>query len=214
MKQSKEFLIGTAILQVGYPDEALPWLEKASADQSAPYLSNLGACLRQLSRFEESSTALEQALVIDPSFYNAYSNMGMLFSDLGQFEEAEQSYGRAQRLAPHDVTVALNLAMARLRLGKWDSDTWRLWEFGRSAYNWMYPKIPRWTGKENIAGKRLLVCREGGFGDAIMYLRWCADLQRMGASVHFWVWDRLVPLLAGHPWITRILPAKKDDVFH
>ncbi len=208
---SKEFQIGTAILSVGHPDEAVSWLEKGigTMPQSVHAWSNLGACYRQLSRFEESESALKKATALDPFSHQAFSNLGMLYSDLGKFDVSEPLFERAHSLSPRDTQLSLNLAMARLRSGKWDAKTWALWEYGRSPNDWAYPKIPRWTGRENIRGKRILVCREGGYGDAFLYLRWFPQVRALGAkAITFWVWESAMSLLEGHPWIDALLPAQ------
>jgi hypothetical protein len=51
--------------------------------------------------------------------------------------------------------------------------------------------IPRWRG-EDLAGKRILVVGEEGFGDQIMYARFVRELQRVGALVGWLV----TPVLA------------------
>ena len=208
---SKEFQIGTAILSAGYPDEALAWFERSisTMPDSVHLWSNMGACLRQLSRFEESEKSLKKASTLDPFSHHVFANMGMLYSDLGRFDVSEPLFERAHELNPRDAQLCLNLAMARLRSGKWDEKTWALWEYGRTPNDWAYPKIPRWTGRENIEGKRILVCREGGYGDAFLYLRWFPQVRALGAkSITFWVWESVMSLLEGHPWIDHLLPAQ------
>jgi len=69
--------------------------------------------------------------------------------------------------------------------------------FGRFIGAWKpLPGIPIWQGEDNLAGKRILVNRDGGFGDGIMFARWLPELSRRGAfGVGYRVWDSMAPLL-------------------
>ena len=92
-----------------------------------------------------------------------------------------------------------------MRYGKFQL-AWPLWEKARYHTSfWEVPGIPLWTGEEPLEGKRILVFKEGGYGDTIMFLRWMAELQDRGAETALHVWDKQAGLFVGHPWVNRVL---------
>ncbi|MBY8975115.1 tetratricopeptide repeat protein [Rhodobacteraceae bacterium NNCM2] len=77
--------------------------------------------------------------------------------------------------------------------------------------------FPRWEGQE-IAGKRLLIIPEQGFGDAILMARFLPALIKMGAEVSMIVKEPLhrllEPLVDGYDGKLRIVShARKSDPF-
>jgi hypothetical protein len=59
--------------------------------------------------------------------------------------------------------------------------------------------LPRWAGKENLAGKRILIWGEQGYGDVIQHCRFVRDLRALGAEVILEVKPQLVELCSGLP---------------
>jgi len=83
-----------------------------------------------------------------------------------------------------------NRAMILLSLGDWIEGFEEFADCEQSCDVFMRPNyraaiecgLKPWKG-ENIAGKRLLLVHDHGFGDTIMMLRWVSVLQKMGAQV-------------------------------
>src|SRR5207247_9092598 len=78
---------------------------------------------------------------------------------------------------------------------------WKRWEQRR----WMTPPlvrappalgVPEWRG-EDLAGRKLLVVGEQGLGDHMMFARFVAPLQAMGAEVVLICPASLAALVAG-----------------
>ena len=77
-------------------------------------------------------------------------------------------------------------------------DGWRLYEsrwntkhLKKSVRNF---KQPKWTGKENISGKKIFIYSEQGLGDIIQFLRYLIKLSDMGAKVIFEAPDSLIEI--------------------
>jgi ADP-heptose:LPS heptosyltransferase len=79
---------------------------------------------------------------------------------------------------------------------------WKLYES-----RWRYehldgtkPKLPspEWSG-EDLRGKTILVIGEQGLGDQIQFLRFCGNLQDMGAKIRLHVSPGIKPLLINTP---------------
>lgn len=200
---------GLVLLASGNPHEAIPFLEKLVTEKPTwENLTNLGVGLRLTGDLEAARKCLEGALALDVNHHEIWHNLANVHTDLGDFERAYHCLTGARKLAPANPHVALGMACNLLRRGQWH-EAWPLWELGRYMQSWQPIKgIRLWSG-EPLAGKRLLVQREGGYGDSIMYMRWFPELQDRGAHVTFQVWDRQAEFLEGHPWINRILPASK-----
>lgn len=83
-----------------------------------------------------------------------------------------------------------NRAIILLSQGKWDEGLTefeaceREPSFVRSNYRAALERgLPLWDGEADIAGKRLLLIHDHGFGDSIMTLRYVPQLRAMGAEV-------------------------------
>ncbi len=69
--------IGSYLISLGRPEEAIPWLEKATRairteSPQYPYV-NLGEAYTLLGRFQSAIKAYDQALLIDPTYRPAHA---------------------------------------------------------------------------------------------------------------------------------------------
>jgi len=85
----------------GAPPSSDPLLEELrSLNKSATRQVQIGIQLERQGRLEESATAHEKALEIDPQLVQAHVNLVELYGRLGQFEKADEHYRAAARLDP------------------------------------------------------------------------------------------------------------------
>ena len=97
--EPKEYLIG--LLQQGFLEDALPSLEILASmvnDEDVEY--NLGLCLSELGKIDESIEPLQRCLALDPDYHDARTALGVSFSRLGQREEAERVFREVLALEP------------------------------------------------------------------------------------------------------------------
>jgi hypothetical protein len=135
-------------------------------------------------------------------------DLACILMSFGWFEEALICQTEANRLEPDNWFAGLGLADNLMRFGRW-TEAWPLYE----RYNWggiweqeLVNYLPQWEGQD-LQGARLLVFQWGGYGDQILFLRWFKELRERGVrDITFVCPDKLVPLLAGHPWIDRFVP--------
>jgi hypothetical protein len=128
----------------------------------------------------------------------AWHNLGVLFLRQGRDAEAEAAFTAALKAEPGNATTRHSLGLVMLRQGRY-ADGWRLYEYRRQdmTAKLTRPKLPYpdWRG-EDLAGKHLVVVREQGFGDQIMFARFLPRLAAMAGKVTFVCSPNLVRLFA------------------
>jgi len=113
---------------------------------------------------------------------NAYRNLATLHFQHGYMAKAERMFRHAISQYPDDMAMRHALCLLLLSVGRFE-EGWPLYEARRAgSRNTLEPvtDIPEWMGGP-IAGKRIVVCGEQGFGDQIQFARYVWELQRRGA---------------------------------
>ena len=156
---------------------------------------NSGNVYRKLGDLKSAQAAFSKAAVGAPEAAEVWLNLGNVERELGRLPESIAALKQADRIRPDWAEPQWNLALAYLASGQLD----RGWD----AYAARWPRVglsiqrgfpwPLWTGG-TPAGKKLLVWREQGLGDEILFATCVPDLVAMGAAVCFAVDPRLVAL--------------------
>ncbi len=71
------------------------------------------------------------------------------------------------------------------------------------GFTWKYLPIPRWQG-EPVAGKKIVVIEEQGFGDSIMFGRYIPELLRRGARIRYVCREQIYPFFAAQPAFRKV----------
>ncbi|MEW5684968.1 MAG: tetratricopeptide repeat protein [Pseudomonadota bacterium] len=133
---------------------------------------NLGLVLRGLGRADEAEAELRRACELAPHRATHFYNLGNLYWHTGRAAEAGDAYDAAFGLDPHEPGLRLNMGNAAILAGR-EAEGWALYdtrpERARSQANRL--SFPEWRG-EPLAGKRLFVWGEQGFGDEIFAARY------------------------------------------
>lgn len=175
----------------------------------------LGTALLSQHKFESAEGSLREALRIDPMFSLANANLGHLLILLGCSSDAEEAIEFAIKTAPRIPRVLAelrwSLSLARLAQGKY-LEAWAGFEqrIALSAHKGdpMEPHLsqPVWLG-EALAGRRLLLWPEQGFGDQIQMIRFAPVLKARGASEVLVVCDPVIaPLLRTARGVDSVIP--------
>lgn len=160
-------------------------------------LNNLGIVLSKLLRLDEATDCFRRALRIDSKMASLYSNFGNALRRQGKYERAMQAYACASALAPDMIDSRFNYGTLELQVGKLKPG-WKLYELGFALGErrpQRYLEQPRWNG-EDARDKSILVWREQGIGDEIMFGTCIPDLVRQVRKVIVECDTRLVPLFA------------------
>ncbi|MBR0846285.1 tetratricopeptide repeat protein [Bradyrhizobium diazoefficiens] len=157
--------------------------------------SNLGNALYGQKRFEEAAASYRRALELEPEFADGWANLGTALHHAGEFDEAVVALRRALALAPRHANAHSGLGILLLLRGDfgegWGEYEWRL--ESSEVKGPRFPQLP-WRG-ESLAGKRIYVQAEQGFGDTLQFARYLPMLAARGATASFRVHQSLATLI-------------------
>jgi tetratricopeptide (TPR) repeat protein len=203
--------LGLVIYRSGRLAEALSCFEEAIA-RDPEYRNariNRASTLRTLGRYAEAQEELERVLARHPDDAEGFTNLGAVLQDRGKPDLALAALNRAAALSPESPTTRWNLALTQLLLGDFTRGfenfeaRWEGCEHLRGGYR--MPRERAWRG-ESLAGKRLLLWSEQGFGDTIQFIRFAQDAARRGATVTALVQPQLTELVRSAPGIAQAGP--------
>lgn len=179
-------------------DEALVSFDRAIALEPDLFeaLRNRGTLLYRLGRFDEAVASYDRALALKPDV-EILRNRGVALYDLRRLDEAVASYDHALALKPDYPQVQLSRAMALLRAGDlargFEIFRWYFQRYGRRQ-ELASITCPDWEG-EPLAGKRLVVFADDGYGDSLQFVRYVPMAAARGAHVTLLVPSPLLRLL-------------------
>jgi hypothetical protein len=128
---------------------------------------------------------------------DALTTLGKLMTECACMREAVQCHRQSIRMAAGFALAHWNLSLALLSVGDYE-EGWREyeWRWHWSEFPEQRRKLPvrTWQG-EPLAGKRVYVWAEQGFGDAMQFCHLVARLAMAGAVVTYEVATPLVRLM-------------------
>nr|WP_237182534.1 tetratricopeptide repeat protein [Roseomonas marmotae] len=156
---------------------------------------NLAGVLQRQGRLEEAEASLRLVLAGAPEDAAALSNLGNVLTHMGWPEKALEYCQRARALAPDDPVPRVNCARQLLMLGRF-AEGWDLadarWRAEDPRYDF---GLPPWDGRPLPEG-RVLVWREQGIGDEIMFASMIPELLAAGHRLTLLCEPRLRPAFA------------------
>ena len=191
-------------------DEAIAAFQRAIALNPTyeKALNNLGTALQDRNRLAEAIAVLESAVALSPNDANALCSLGNVLVASNRAAESIPLYEKAHRLKPKLQEVTYNIALAQLVLGDlehgwagYDSRT----ESPRFVERYRFQK-PRWTGKESLEGKTILLFAEQGLGDTLQFIRYVPRVAKLAARVIVRIQPALKPLLGQPDGILYLAP--------
>jgi len=170
-----------------------------SLDQKA--LSNLATVLLQDGKVSEARCLYRGAVSLEPADPVAHYNLGNADRQHLALDDALGRYARAVHIDPGYATARWNDAMTRLMAGDWPNG------FARYEWRWRdqeYPMpthAPWWEG-EPLAGRRIVLLGEQGFGDMIHFARYARAVAENGGH----------PVLECYPPLRRLFATLSPDI--
>ncbi|MGD0389260.1 MAG: tetratricopeptide repeat protein [Tepidisphaeraceae bacterium] len=203
------FDLGVALAESGHLPEALDAFDRSL--QLKPSLaelhSNRAAALLEMGRHEESRAAIRRAVEIDPNAPGVQNILAAVLFDEGNLEQAMIAWRNAVRQDPDYAGGRWNYARALLALGRFSEG----WEEFDSRLRIPHLRLnrgfsqPQWDGSDP-AGKTILLFTEGGFGDALHFIRLVPLVTARGGRWLLECQPELVTLFEKTPGVERIIP--------
>jgi hypothetical protein len=171
---------------------------------------NLGAMLERIDRHHDAVAAYQRAAACLPADPTPQYNRGNALLALGDFPGAAEAFRAVIEAVPDHSDAQWNLATALLAQGKflegWAHYRWRWAKQGldpAARFPW-----PLWNG-EAVADRRILVWREQGIGDELLFATCLRELVAAGAEVTLVASPRLTALFQrAFPSITVVAEGK------
>lgn len=178
-------------------------LQTESANARA--LDGLGIVRHRQGDFAEAGDLHVRAVAADPGFAAGWCNLGIACTDLGRYADGAAALDRALDLDPGDARTRFNRAILHLLTGEFAAG-WPMYE-ARLAFQAMAtPPGRRWQG-EALAGERVLLVPEQGFGDVIQFARFAPRVRDRGGVPVLAVPGPLTALMAAQGWDVEIADA-------
>lgn len=196
------------LAEIGDPEEAVERLDRALAafPGRAPIHFRRGTVLNRLGRGAQAVESFARAIAIDPGVAPFHINHGIALRQAGRLEESVAALDRALQIKPGDALAHWNRALSLLGLGRLE-EGWRDYEFRlRLPSAPRSVPLPAWNGE---AGKSVLVRREQGLGDELLFANCLPDLLRLAPQAAVECDRRLAPLYRRSFPSARIVPVAR-----
>ena len=163
----------------------------------AKTIAGLGYLFEQKGDLISAADAYRDAVKLDPQLAAAYVDLGFILFGLGEVVEAADCFHRLRALQPDSAEATANLGMIHLLQGDlatgWAEFEAR-WKVGVGEDRKLSQRP--WKG-EPLAGERILLYAEQGFGDTLQFVRYVPLVAAQGGKVILEVQPGLHRLLAG-----------------
>ena len=188
--------LANTLKELNYFDEAVENYKKAISlkPDFAEAYNNLGLTFKELERYEEALNNINQAILLNPKYSEAYFGLANILKDLRRLEEAFINYEKAITLKPNYAEALHNWGRALLLNCNFEKANslmeWR-WQTDQKIGVPLNTSRPKWDGKAN---QNILLWREQGVGDEIMFSAAIYDLKSKSNTLFVECDQRLMPL--------------------
>ncbi|MHB1312430.1 MAG: tetratricopeptide repeat protein [Gemmatimonadaceae bacterium] len=202
--------LAVALAALGRHDEAVARFDRAIAltpGYAEAYYDQANS-LVSLGRCDEAILRYEQAVALEPGHAAAHYNLGTVLAAQNRHDRAVDQYERALASDPAYPEAAWNRSLSLLALGRY-REGWHGYEARWSRAAASTPPnghVPRWTGREDVTGRTVLIQHEQGYGDALQMLRFVPSLEQAGARCAIQTPQALFALLTRSFPAARVVP--------
>lgn len=152
-----------------------------------PYLNQLALIYSFTGLISHAEQLLVRTLLLAPQAAQTHYNLGIVFMQTHRLAQAVDSFERALTLKPDFADAHSCLGKALVMLGDqtrgWRELEWR-WKTHLGQLHASPHNQPMWDGSP-LAGRKLMVFAEQGYGDMFQFVRFLPQLTRAGHEVVF-----------------------------
>ena len=217
-------LASIKLFRTGEKQEALELLFKCV--QKLPQLPNnwamLGTAYIMLRELEMAKTCFETAIKLEPDHLNSVLGLGVYYFENANFIKAREYYEKSLKINKDSYYANFNIALLEILEGNFKKGIELhekrdkksvLKKYGGGGYLEMQQK----DVKKNT-NKKILVIKEQGYGDDIMFSRYLKFFSNLGYDVTLATNPELINLLKASPDLDDInilssLPELSPDTF-
>ena len=171
--------------------------------------NNLGGVLKEQGNLTEAMLYIQRALALNPNNADTYNNLATIWTEQNKLDKAIECYLKALRINPNLAEVHFNYGTLLLKKGDLITG-WLKYEWRFKIKTGKHPQLkqPLWEGNP-LAGRRLLVHWEQGFGDIIQFVRYLPLIK--GGTVILAIQSPLKQLLNGLPGVDLLIVKSYDN---
>jgi len=156
--------------------------------------NSLGSVLTDTKQNEAAEACFCRAIHSKPNYPEPFHNLGVLLTNANRLEQAETCFDQALKLNPNFTEAEFSLATLYLLQGRYEQG-WEKYDKSRMIqHNRFQPNIRRWNG-EDLAGKKIVLYYEQGFGDTLHFVRYVEKVSKLALKTVLWVQKSLQRLI-------------------
>ena len=190
-------VVGIVLRRLEFFDEAMKYSKRAlQIDENLVAAKmNIATIELQKGKIEESIKSLEVVVRENPAYQEAKANLALAYKNIGKVAVALNIYRELDFRAPWSFKAKLNYGITLVSSGHF-MEGWRYYEYRwkvspGNKTTWPFQDKPIWKGER---GKRVVLWKEQGIGDDILFLSLVKEVKAMCSSLSVYVDPRLASL--------------------
>ncbi|NVK18057.1 MAG: tetratricopeptide repeat protein [Methylocystaceae bacterium] len=203
---------GLALLSLGHIQDAYESCQHAVqiAPNNWETLCAHGILLREDDQLNEAVDVLARAIKAAPNESKPLLEIALAHQDNLDLNHALHYIHEAKILSPKDNEIQLRHAQILLQSGKWE-DGWKVYESRKLLPEYKAllsstdSKAPQWDGSV-LGNKRIVLYAEGGFSDAIQFVRFVSMVKERVSDVYVCCQKDLARLFAAVEGLSGVIP--------
>lgn len=145
-------------------------------------INNIANCYNQSGLYNKAIKFYKKALKIEPKRPELIYNMGLAYTYLNNYKKGEELYKKAYAVIPNDDQLRKNYSILLLANQRF-KEAWKFFEgrIGLNEFSSKNSQVNRvksklWKGENIDKNKKILIIKEQGVGDEILYGSMYPDL--------------------------------------
>ncbi len=197
--------LGVIYRRLGRYKEAFYWTERAIALKPSFWAAhnNLARVFHDVGMIQKCLSIYKKIIASEPNYIEARVNLAITFKSLGDYKSSLEEYRKILEIKETNLTL-FHIALTRLCLGMYREGfdayevRWKVSPLNKAV--WPIKGKDLWKGQK---GKKLLLWKEQGIGDDILFMGLVSEASKVAGSTIVYTDPRLVPLCKrGMPGIT------------